>query len=144
MNYLGAIMEREQTKKEVQKMYSRLIAQQVELLEEVERMRFLLDAAQKRKDDIDKKLERFRFLLEPKFLLTPVSNGSSGPIIQGRIKLPKEYRKRMDEAIRQKYWCFIVGKQAALPPLQSPELKQIAADKASHVVLRRIDFNLLI
>ena len=144
MNYLGAIMEREQTKKEIQKMYSRLIAQQVELLEEVERMRFLLDAARKRKDDIDKKLERIRFLLEPEFLLTPVSNGSSGPIIQGRIKLPHEYRKRMDEAIRQKYWSFIVGKQAELPPLQSPELKQIAADKASHVVLRRVDFNLLI
>ena len=144
MNYLGAMTDREQTKKEIQKMYSRMLRQQVELKDEVERMTFLLDAARKRKDELDKKLERIRFLLEPEFLLTPVSNGSSGPIIQGRIKLPHEYRKRMDEAIRQKYWSFIVGKQAELPALQSPELKQIAADKASHVVLRRIDFSLLI
>lgn len=144
MNYLNAMLEREQTKKEVQKMYSRMLRQQVELKDEVERLNYLLDAARKRKDELDKKLERVRFLLEPDFLLTPVSNGTSGPIIQGRIKLPREYRKRMDDAIRQKYWSFIVGKQSELPPIQSPELKQIAAAKASNVVLRRVDFNLLI
>lgn len=121
-----------------------MLRQQVELKDEVERLNYLLDAARKRKDELDKKLERVRFLLEPDFLLTPVSNGTSGPIIQGRIKLPREYRKRMDDAIRQKYWSFIVGKQSELPPIQSPELKQIAAAKASNVVLRRVDFNLLI
>lgn len=125
-------------------MYARMLRQQVELNEEVERISFLLDAARKRKDELDMKLARIHFVLQPEFLLTPVANGSSGPIIQGRIKLPREYRKRMDDAIRQKYWSFIVGKQSELPPLHSPELKLIAAEKASRVVLRRVDFNLLI
>jgi DNA-binding transcriptional regulator/RsmH inhibitor MraZ len=136
--------DRLEIKKEIEKMYSRLKAQQLALNEEVEHLRFLLDTARKRKADTDEKLGIFKFLFEPEFLLTPVSSGSSGSIIQGRVKLPKEYRNRMDKEKLMKYWTFVVGKQSDLPPMKSEELEQIASEKASDVVLRRIDFNLLI
>ena len=125
-------------------MSSRLKEKQLTLNEEVERLKFLLDAARKRKAELDEKLVMFKFLVEPEFLLTPVSNMTSGSIIQGRIKIPREYRNRMSADISRKYWTFVVGEQSNLPPFKSVELEQIASDKASAVVLRRIDFNLLI
>jgi hypothetical protein len=135
--------DRLEIKKEIEKMYSRLKAQQLALNEEVERLKFLLDAARKRKAEVDAKQVMFKFLLEPEFLLTPVSNMTSGSIIQGRVKIPREYRNRMSADISRKYWTFVVGEQSNLPPLKSEELEQIASEKASDVVLRRIDFGLL-
>lgn len=137
------MIDRLEIKKEIEVMSSRLKAHQLALNEEVERLRFLLDAARKRKAEVDEKLVMFKFLLEPEFLLTAVSNMTSGSIIQGRVKIPREYRNRMSADISRKYWTYVVGEQSALPPLNSNELKQIAGEKASDVVLRRIDFGLL-